>query len=166
MLLSLVILCNFSLYISCRSYGDEIKIGYLNISDLTAEFHAEYLNDDKNLINLDILVIADSRLNADYETGALQVKLDNYILFARYDSEDASKHMGMVALCSRNSTLSENLLEIQSNIFQEKEQLKNGTMETYMQGMIVTLKQFNIKFAFIYIRRKECVKDAVLSLVI
>ena len=35
----------------------ELKIGYLNINDLTAEYHAEYINSDRNLSKLDILAI-------------------------------------------------------------------------------------------------------------
>ena len=52
--------------------NEEIKLGYLNINDLTAEFHAEYINCDKNLVHLDILVIADSRLTGNSNIQGLQ----------------------------------------------------------------------------------------------
>jgi ATP-dependent exoDNAse (exonuclease V) alpha subunit len=42
----------YKVYIEDKVFVDdnlELKIGYLNINDLTAEYHAEYINSDKNL---------------------------------------------------------------------------------------------------------------------
>ena len=85
--------------------GQELKLAYLNVNDLTAEFHTEYINLDKNLTNVDILVIADTRLTKDFSDSWLQEKLDNFIVIARYDSGDLTKHMGLLALCSKKSKL-------------------------------------------------------------
>ena len=79
--------------------GQELKLAYLNVNDLTAEFHTEYINLDKNLSNVDILVIADTRLTKDFSDSWLQEKLDNFIVIARYDSGDLTKHMELLALC-------------------------------------------------------------------
>ena len=40
----------------------EVKIGYLNINGLLDGGHAEYLNEDKNLLNLDLLTLAETKL--------------------------------------------------------------------------------------------------------
>ena len=43
--------------------GDEIKIGYLNINGFFDGGHAEYLNEDFNLQNLDILVLSETKFD-------------------------------------------------------------------------------------------------------
>ena len=59
----------------------EWKIGYLNINGLIDGGHAEYLNSDYNLINLDLL-------------GLSETKLDQSIqVVARLDSEEGKKNM-------------------------------------------------------------------------
>ena len=45
----------------------EIRVGYFNINGLLEGNHAEYLNSDHNLKNLDILVIAETKLNKNYD---------------------------------------------------------------------------------------------------
>jgi len=44
--------------------GEELKVGYLNINSLLDGFHAEYLNGDGNLCNLDILAVAETKMCA------------------------------------------------------------------------------------------------------
>jgi hypothetical protein len=43
--------------------NDEIKLGYLNIRGLFESNHSEYLDNDKNLLYLDLLVVAETWLN-------------------------------------------------------------------------------------------------------
>ena len=43
----------------------EIKTGYLNINGLREADHAVYLNNDKHLLNLDLLVIAETKLTEE-----------------------------------------------------------------------------------------------------
>ena len=140
----------------------ELKLGYLNVNDLTAEFHAEYLNSDKNLVHLDVLVVADSRLTSQYNVQQLEDKLDNYTLFSRYDSDDDVKHMGLVALCSRTSNLIDELPNIETNCFRLKEKMINGLMETYIQGLIMKFKKYEVNVAFVYIRRKPKKEDILI----
>ena len=66
--------------------NSEVKIGYLNINDLTADFHAEYINADKNLVNVDILVLADTRLNSECNEVGLMEKLNMRQLSFTLDS--------------------------------------------------------------------------------
>ena len=42
---------------------EEIKVGYLNIRGLFESNHAEYLDNDKNLLHLDFLVLSETWLN-------------------------------------------------------------------------------------------------------
>ena len=74
----------------------EIKVGYLNINGLLDGFHAEYLNADYNLKNLDILVLAETKLDQNSQTDQIINILTNWNLIGRYDSEDGLKHIGMM----------------------------------------------------------------------
>ena len=40
----------------------EIKLGYLNINGLMEGNHCQYFNNDKNLMNLDVIVLAETKL--------------------------------------------------------------------------------------------------------
>ena len=42
---------------------EEIKAGYLNINGLIDGGHVDYLNKDKNLRNLHVLIISETKLN-------------------------------------------------------------------------------------------------------
>jgi hypothetical protein len=90
----------------------ELKIGYLNINDLTAEFHAEYVNADNNLTKLDLLALADTRLGAEHMQSFCVDKLDNFNALKRFDVCDGTKHMGMVLLLSKCSDLKHQFLKI------------------------------------------------------
>ena len=49
----------------------EIKLGYLNINGLDGGYHAEYLDADHNLQNLDILVLAETKLDQNMKSDQL-----------------------------------------------------------------------------------------------
>ena len=136
--------------------GQELKLAYLNVNDLTAEFHTEYINLDKNLSNVDILVIADTRLTKDFSDSWLQEKLDNFIVIARYDSGDLTKHMGLLALCSKKSKLCK--LPATSCLRFTEISMSNS-IQTHMQIMIVQFIEHKLNVAFLYIRRKPSVED-------
>ena len=58
----------------------EIKIGYININGL---YHARsdiFINNDRNLLLLDFLVVADTRLGEDNKTSDLESTLSNWKL--------------------------------------------------------------------------------------
>ena len=52
----------------------EVKVGYLNINGLIDGGHAEYLNEDKNLINLDLLCLAETKLDQSVSSSAVEEK--------------------------------------------------------------------------------------------
>ena len=82
---------------------NEIKTGYLNINGLQDGKHDEYLNEDKNLNDLDFLVLSETKLVNEYEDKTIRSKLYNWTMIARYDSEDKRKHMGLLILKSKSS---------------------------------------------------------------
>ena len=60
--------CFKRIYLCEQIYEDEsdqLKIGYFNINGLLHGSHAEYLNADKNLLNLDILVASETWLTSE-----------------------------------------------------------------------------------------------------
>ena len=81
-----------------ESNEDEVKLGYININDIFSARSIDFLNKDTNLLGLDFLVVADTRLQEETDIECLQYKLSNWIVEARFDSEDKLKHMGMLVL--------------------------------------------------------------------
>ena len=84
--------------------GNEVKIGYLNINGLRDAGHYEYLNNDKNLLHLDLICLAETKLSRK-ETSDEELRnlLSEYDLIKRCDSEDSMKHMGMLIMCPKKS---------------------------------------------------------------
>ena len=129
----------------------------MNINDLTAEFHAEYINLDKNLNNADILVIADTRLSKDISDDWVNDKLNNFKMFSRYDSGDSIKHMGILALCSKTSNICTKLPTTSCLRYTEK--LQSNKIQTHMQIMVLQFLEYKLNVAFVYIRRKPSGDD-------
>ena len=49
----------------------EEKFGYFNINGLLDGNHADYLNEDKNLLNINLLVLAETKLTSGVKTQYL-----------------------------------------------------------------------------------------------
>ena len=60
--------------------------------------NAEYINSDKNLINLDLMVLSETKLTKNIKTQIIGSKLFNWSILKRYDAEDGRKHMGLILL--------------------------------------------------------------------
>ena len=82
----------------------EVKLGYFNINGLMESNHANYLNSDQNLKNLDFLVIAETWLTSKVSDELIEKKLTNWSVVKRFDSTDCTKHMGLLLLSSKKST--------------------------------------------------------------
>ena len=83
----------------------EIKAGYINTNGIFSSHSISYLNRNSNLLNLDLLAVADTRLTiqdevTDVELGNL---LSRWNILCRFDSIDNIKHMGMIILHSKTS---------------------------------------------------------------
>ena len=81
-----------------NSNDSEVKVGYLNINGLSDGNHAKYINADHNLMNLDILVLSETKLDKDEVSKKAIKDLDNWTVLGRYDAEDGKKHMGLLVL--------------------------------------------------------------------
>ena len=123
--------------------NDEIKVGYLNINGLIDGNHAHYLNADHNLKHLDLLVIAETKLDEKDENMALKEALSYWNIIGRYDAEDGKKHMGLMILTTRKSLE----FEIQSITHQTTK--RNDKLQ--IQRLIVRLIN-GLNFGFIYCR--------------
>ena len=123
---------------------DEIKIGYLNINGLLEGGHAEYLNADKNLLNLDILALAETKLENNSKNDQIKKTMSNWRIIGRYDSEDGLKHMGMMLLSNRSSKVVEQMHTITNQSAKREDNLQ-------VQGLIVRMKS-GINFGFVYSR--------------
>jgi hypothetical protein len=87
------------------------KIGKLaTLNGLLAAGHAEYINEDPNLLCLDLLAIGETHLSPIISNATLQRKLMNWKVFVhlRQDSNTGNKHMGILVLGSRKSKLLQN----------------------------------------------------------
>ena len=91
---------------------EEVMAGYLNINGLVDGYHAEYLNVDHNLRNLDLLIVAETKIDKYCKTSSLSLVLDNWNILARYDSEDEKKHMGLILLASKSSRTKNQIKDI------------------------------------------------------
>ena len=121
----------------------ELKVGYLNINGLLNGNHILYFNADKNLSSLDFVVLAETKLNKEYDANAIEASLSNWNIVARYDSQDSRKHMGLMLLSSRNSKFNG-----QVSITHQTAQ-RDGSLQ--IEGLILRLKT-NLKIGFVYCR--------------
>ena len=122
----------------------EVKIGYLNINGLMDGGHAEYLNEENFLVNLDLLTLAETKLDKNITSAELEKTLTNWKIVCRYDSEDNLKHMGLILLSSRNSG-------ILSQLKSYRHQTAKRDNSLQIQGLIVRLQK-PINIGFIYCR--------------
>ena len=83
---------------------EEIKLGYLNINGLLDGNHAEYLNKDRNLLNIDLLVLAETKLNSSMKTSNISNIFTNWDILERHDSNDKLKHMGLLMVTPKKFT--------------------------------------------------------------
>ena len=124
--------------------NSEIKAGYLNINGLVDGNHDQYLNADYNLRNLDMLVVAETKLDEHCLSQKLSDTLDNWNIFNRYDSDDGLKHMGLILLTGKQSSIQGQFKSVTHLPYKYKERLQ-------IQGLIVRLLN-GLTFGFIYCR--------------
>ena len=94
--------------------GHEVKVGYLNINGLLDGFHANYLNGDFNLLELDYLAISESHLCPTILDKTLQQILSNWIIHTRYDAPDQKPHMGIIGLVPKKNQIGNEFKKVDS----------------------------------------------------
>ena len=92
--------------IACRSYvfkkvyldnevfetsSKEIKLGYLIINGLLEGSHLNYFDADKNLLNVDLMVLAETMLVSNVKTQTIEDQLQNWMILDRFDAESRQK---------------------------------------------------------------------------
>ena len=127
--------------------GKEVKIGYLNCNGILEAGHSEYLNHDQNLLQLNILVIAETKLTENVEDKFLEEKLTEYSILRRFDISDDKKHMGFLIMKPR---------EAKDVPLKHIAEFK----DTSCQVMIYEIKN-DVKFAFVYLRPNAGNKDQI-----
>ena len=66
----------------------EMKLGYININGLLQKSSHAFINDDQNLLALDFLIIADTRLMPnEHQDTFLEATLTNWKILERCDSK-------------------------------------------------------------------------------
>ena len=124
-------------------HGEEVKVGYLNINNLLDGYHAEYLNGDHNLNDLDILAISETHLTSNVSLEDLQQVLSNWDIIARYDSPDNKEHMGLLVISPKKSKLGKEYQHDASYSFYKNGQTQIQTMSGNIRGH---------SFSFVYCR--------------
>ena len=118
----------------------EVKIGYLNIRSLCDAFHAQYLNGDRNLLNLDLLALSETHLQGETSDQNLVQLLNNWQVQVRFDSEDGRKHMGILILTSKSAT--------------DFQHIENFSLDRQgqTQVQVTNVRLSGTLFSFVYIR--------------
>ena len=143
-------------YIFCKIYNDvqifndpekELKIGYININSLYHKRSYVFINTDRNLMLLDFLVVADTRLNEKHKTSDLESDLSNWKLIERLDSKDGMIHMGLLLLQSARSEKG----RIVSNLGQKQFfKTEKGKKVIHIQILSVYFLKYHLSAAFVY----------------
>jgi hypothetical protein len=123
--------------------GEELKVGYFNMNSLLDGYHAEYLNGDRNLCNLDVLAVAESKMCAEVSDEQIQNVLPKWDIVARYDAPDGAQHMGLLLLASKESKLGSEV-QVGNHFHMDK----NG--QTQVQAMECSVRRH--AFIFVYCR--------------
>ena len=120
----------------------EIKIAYLNINGVLDADHFIYLNSDKNLLNLDLIVLAETKLTKEISNEDLTEKLGEFHLLKRYDANDGMKHMGLLMMSPKKSSFN----KFDSSMLRG---FKDNSSQGFVYGIMSPLF---LKIGFLYIR--------------
>ena len=130
-----------------ESVPKEIKLGYINTNNLLSGHSVLFLNSNSNILSLDILVVADTRLTDDTTSDGLDSLLTNWNVIDRLDAVDGRQHMGMIVLLSRTSPF----LKEDFAIISKKGYNPDKDM-VYVQTSKITILSLKLQIGFGYIR--------------
>ena len=122
--------------------SQELKVGYLNINGLLDGNHIQYFNSDKNLQSLDLIVLAETKLD-NTKQAEITEALSNWKIVGRYDVADSRKHMGLLLLKSNQSRFS-GQVTLSYQTAKRNEHIQ-------VEGLTVRLEN-GLKLGFIYCR--------------
>lgn len=127
-----------------ENIDNEIKVGYLNVNGLLDGNHGSYLNSDHNLKCLDILVLAETKLDKSCTTDKLIELLSDWKILRRYDADDGAKHMGLMLLAGKESKTYKYIKSVTYQKAKRQDYLQ-------IQGLIVRFS-FDLNIGFLYCR--------------
>ena len=126
--------------------NSEVKLGYLNINGLKNK--VEDIDEDKNLLSLDCLVLSETKLGKETE-----LNLQNWNI-ERFDLDDKNSntpHMGLAFLTNKNLKYQIDCSKVSSII-----KLSGGKQFQYIS---VRIPKHNLEGIFFYINKKPLKKD-------
>ena len=135
---------------------NELKIGYININSLFTGKSDLFINNDRNLLKLDILCIADTRLSEKDMSKEVDAQLSNWRVLCRYDAIEISGkiHMGLLLLQSKASLNSDMELE-----WRTKQWIKGTDTVDEIIAQSIVLKCPDYDVTFMYIRETPTFND-------
>ena len=80
---------------SVFEHDNERKIGHIHINGKKDADHHLYLKNDKNLRNLDLILIVETKLTKQTNNSELAKKLCQFNLLQIFDADDDKNHIGM-----------------------------------------------------------------------
>ena len=103
-----------------------------------------FLNNDENLLHLDLLAVADTRLEGKDTTEELKKRLSNWKILCRHDADDGKKHMGLLLLQSKFSKG----LKIRKEAIECKKwtEEQKGDVRVFAQHILLKLNDLQISF--------------------
>ena len=131
--------------------GEELKVGHLNINNLLNGYHAEYLNGDHNLNELDILALSETHLTPNVSSEQIEQVLFNWNIKARFDAPDHNRHMGLLLLSPKKSKLGKEFQEGTSDCLSKGGQTQIQTISGSIRGY---------SFSFVYCRSTPTLSEA------
>lgn len=134
-------------YIKDQIFEDgstEVKLGYLNINSLLNK--VEDIDEDKNLLGLDILMLSETRLSKE-----MQVNFKNWKI-SRFDFEDKKSKAPHLGLALLSKETSKTQIGTKSSVIKLSENI-------FFQYLEVHLKTFGVKGIMFYVNKKPSNKD-------
>ena len=126
----------------------EWKIGYINVNSLFTGKSDLFINNDQNLLKLDFLCIADTRLTQNDMNNEVDGRLSNWDVICRFDAVEVSGkiHMGLLLLQSKASLYSDLKVE-----WSTKQWIKgSGTdNEIIAQSIVLKCPEYDVNFLYI-----------------
>ena len=113
---------------------NDFKIGYLNINGLKNADHDKYVNSDKNLSNLSLLCLSDTRLTDRDSSYSISEAFSNWDIVWRKDCDDGKRHMGLLFLTPKAYEKDKHAQEVE---FFDEEDVKRNNLESVIQTVHV-----------------------------
>ena len=121
------------------------------MSCLQDSLHLEFVDNDRNLLQLDLLCLSESWLSSKEETVEIDMRFKNWNIVFRKDADDNKEHMGMLFLIPKGK----------QNIWENKFQVKNEIKYKGTSKIQVVDVYYNfLTFSFVYSRVTPTLEEA------